>query len=205
MSAALEAVRQSPRLPIYVRELTELLDRERVKRASFRATLTNQEKAEFINGEVVVHSPAQLRHTVCRDLLQRLLSSYADSRDLGWVGGEKVLVCLTRNDYEPDIVFYGTDKAARLSPDQVEFPPPDLVVEVLSESTEFRDRGVKLEDYAAHDVREYWLVDPEQELIEQYELNGQAFRLRLKQADATLRSEVVSGFAVPVRAVFDRA
>ena len=89
MSAALEAVRQSPRLPIYVRALTELLDRERVKRASFRATLTNQEKAEFIDGEIVMHSPAKLRHTLCRDLLQRLLSTYVDSRSLGWVGGKR--------------------------------------------------------------------------------------------------------------------
>ena len=65
-----------------------------------------------------------------------------------------MLVGLTRNDFEPDIVFYGAEKAAALRPDQTTFPPPDLIVEVLSESTEARDRGIKMEDYAAHGVRE---------------------------------------------------
>ncbi len=43
---------------------------------------------------------------------------------------------------------------------QSKFPAPDLIVEVLSESTEANDRGIKFEDYAAHGVVEYWIVDP---------------------------------------------
>jgi Uma2 family endonuclease len=205
MNPVLEPLLQSPRLPHLLVELNDLFARERDARERFRDELTPSEKGEFINGEVIMHSPARYQHTNVRSLLARLLSTYVDHHELGWVGEEKVLVTLTRNDFEPDIVFYGREKAAALKPDQLQFPAPDLVVEVLSETTEARDRGVKLEDYAAHGIREYWLVDPEREFVEQYELAGDRYALRVKQTDGTLRSEIVPGFAVPVRAVFDRA
>ena len=167
MSAVLEPLVQSPKLPLYVAELNALLAREQAARQRFRDELSPSDKGEFVCGQVVMHSPARFRHTNVRDLLARLLSAYVDRHGLGWVGGEKVLVTLTRNDFEPDIVFYGVEKAARLTPDQILFPPPDLVVEVLSDTTAARDRGVKMEDFAAHGVREYWLVDPDEEFVEQ--------------------------------------
>ena len=204
MNPVLEPLLQSPRLPLLLVELNDLFARERDARERFRDELTPSEKGEFINGEVIMHSPARYQHTNVRGLLARLLSAHADRHGLGWVGDEKVLVTLTRNDFEPDIVFYGREKAAALKPDQLEFPAPDLIVEVLSETTEARDRGVKLQDYAAHGVREYWLVDPEREFIEQHDLVGDRYALRVKQTDGTLRSQIVAGFAVPVRAVFDR-
>jgi Uma2 family endonuclease len=204
MSVAIETLVQSPRLPHYVAELNQLLAAEQAARERFRSQLSPSEKGEFINGQIIMHSPARFRHTNVGKMLMRLLDTYVDRHELGWVGYEKVLVALTRNDFEPDIMFYGREKAAALQPDQHVFPPPDLVVEVLSESTEARDRGVKMEDYAAHGVAEYWLVDPEREFVEQYDLEGDHYALRAKQADGTLRSKVISGFAAPVRAVFDR-
>jgi Uma2 family endonuclease len=203
MSAVLDAVIQSPRLPIYVEELTRLLEVEKAARAEFRARTDASQTAEFINGRIIMHSPGKLKHANSVKLLLKLLDTHVEQRQLGWVGSEKVLVCLTRNDYEPDLVFYTKETAAQFRSDQTEFPAPDLVVEVLSESTEPRDRGIKFEDYAAHNVREYWLVDPEKELVEQYELAAGRYELRTKQADGTLRSVVVPGFAVPVRALFD--
>jgi Uma2 family endonuclease len=92
---------------------------------------------------------------------------------LGHVGQEKVLITLTRNDYEPDIVYFGPQKAQSLTPDQVKFPAPDFAVEVLSTSMESNDRGIKFLDYAAHGVAEYWLVDPQAKIIEQYVLKGE--------------------------------
>ena len=61
----------------------------------------------------------------------------------------------------------------------MQFPPPDLVVEVLSESTEKRDRGVKFEDFAAHGVGEYWMIDADKETLEQYLPGADGFELRL--------------------------
>jgi Uma2 family endonuclease len=60
-----------------------------------------------------------------------------------------------------------------------------------------------IEDYAAHGVREYWIIDPDAELVEQYLLEGDAYVLRLKMNSGVLTSQVVEGFATPVRAIFD--
>lgn len=62
-------------------------------------------------------------------------------------------------------------------------------------------RGVKFEDYAAHGVSEYWLVDPEAETIEQYVLAEGGYELAVKVKTGTVASVVVPGFEIPVRAV----
>ena len=74
---------------------------------------------------------------------------------------------------------------------------------MLSESTEKRDRGVKFEDYALHRVEEYWLVDPEKKLIEQYFLENGDYQLNLKARDGTIESNVIDGFNIPIQAIFD--
>jgi len=53
---------------------------------------------------------------------------------------------------------------------------PDLVVEILSPSTAKLDRGAKLQAYERAGVREYWIVDPDARVVEQYELVGGTFR-----------------------------
>ena len=82
-------------------------------------------------------------------------------------------------------------------------PPPDLVVEVLSESTAANDRGTKFEDYASHGIGEYWIVDADGGTLEQYVLRGDQYELRLKGTDGTVRLAAIEGAEFPVRAFFD--
>jgi Uma2 family endonuclease len=51
--------------------------------------------------------------------------------------------------------------------------PADLVIEVISPESEWRDRYDKFQEYAAGGVQEYWLIDPEQELAEFYVLDAE--------------------------------
>jgi Uma2 family endonuclease len=205
VSSLMEQVLQSPRLPQIVLQFQHVLDDERARREAFHEALTEDEKAEFINGAVIVQSPVKYEHTRVGGLLYWLLSAFVRIHGAGYVGYEKVLVSLTRNDYEPDLCYFGKAKADQFVVGQVRFPAPDLVVEILSESTEAIDRGVKFEDYAAHGVSEYWLVDPRAEVIEQYRLEGDSFTLLLKMNDGLLRSVAIAGLEFPVRAIFDDA
>jgi Uma2 family endonuclease len=50
------------------------------------------------------------------------------------------------------------------------YGPPDLIVEILSPSTEARDRKAKYSLYERHGVREYWMVNPDERFIEVYTL-----------------------------------
>jgi len=205
MKTVVQYLRTSPQLPRYVQEFESLLAAERARRERFYAEMSEDQKVEFINGEVFMHSPARLRHTVVSQNAFVLLSLYVSQHRLGYVGHEKMLITLTRNDYEPDVVYFGPAKAQTLLPDQMKFPAPDLVVEVLSPSTAENDRGIKFVDYAAHGVAEYWIIDPDEEIVEQYVLQGETYTLRMKSQTGILQSEAVPGFAVPVRALFDEA
>ena len=125
------------------------------------------------------------------------------SLHLGYVGYEKLLISLTRNDYEPDICFFRHDVSQTFSPQQMRFPAPDFIVEILSETTVRTDREIKFDDYAAHGVKEYWIIDPDAEVVEQYLLRDEEYLLIKKTDSGILKSEAIAGFAIPVRAIFD--
>ena len=204
MDAVLETLIRSPKLPAYVHELSFLLTSERERRERFYKELTEDIKAEFINGEVLMHSPARRGHILATGYIYNLLHNYVSHRQLGEVLMEKALVCLTRNDYEPDVLFYKKEKAAAFTLDQIKHPAPDFVLEVLSETTEKIDRGVKCEDYAAHGTAEYWIVDADARTVEQFRLEGHAYRLhRLARDGDRVTSIVVAGFDIPVAAIFN--
>ena len=203
MNALVEKILDSPNLPEIVDELQARLAAERARRERFYVEIAEDQKAEFINGQVILHSPATVRHLEIRDNLQQLLRPYVQLKNLGWVTGEKGLCVFPRNDYEPDVCFFRSEKSAGLQPDQLKLPIPDFIAEVLSKSTERHDRREKFQDYAAHGVQEYWIIDPNEEILEQYLRKDAGYELALKSGTGDVRSAAVAGFCLPVRALFD--
>ncbi|WP_146578645.1 Uma2 family endonuclease [Neorhodopirellula pilleata] len=201
----LTSLMSRPDLPRIAATINATLEAERQRRQRFRADLTPSVKAEFIAGQMVMHSPAKAKHLRVTDNLVSLLRHYVIANQSGEVFTEKALICLTRNDYEPDVCFFNAEKAATFDGDTMEFPAPDFIVEVLSDSTAHRDRGVKFDDYALHGVKEYWIIDCDAESVEQYILpNGRTnYDLAHKLTEGPIESIVVSGFRIPVIALFD--
>lgn len=198
---------EAPDAKLVIERAQAILADEAVRRRSFREWLRDDVKAEFINGEVIMHSPVKRRHLDATQNLLTLLRVYVHLHDLGAVDSEKALVGLTRNDYEPDICYWNRETSSSFEDDQMEHPAPDLIVEVLSKSTTGRDRGIKFEDYAAHGVREYWIIDPVRKSVEQYSLDEptMAFAsVATLYIDDTLAALTVTGFQIPVRAIFDK-
>lgn len=196
---------EEPTLPEIVSALQKRLDHEAQLRVRFYDEITPSMKAEFINGKVGIHSPSLARHTEARLRTTNLLLNYVTVHQLGLVHDEKTLCVFPRNDYEPDVVFFGPAKTVKIKPDTLKFPPPDFICEVLSSSTEKVDRGIKFKDYQAHGVREYWIVDPEAETLEQFVLKrDKTYELRLKSGSGNVTSHVIRGLCIPIRAIFDR-
>ncbi|MFN0213466.1 MAG: Uma2 family endonuclease [Saprospiraceae bacterium] len=204
-----EKILESPDAPQQLEYIQNALADERRRRTEFYNWITEDISAEFINGEVIIHSPVKKRHWDASDLLSRLLSVFASIKKLGRVATEKAMISLTRNDYEPDICFFSAEQVATFEEDQVLFPAPDFVVEILSQKTAKYDRGVKREDYATHGIREYWIIDPARRQIEQYLLPTEEareyFPARIYHLDDDIESRVIKGFSIPVRAVFEEA
>ncbi len=203
LDALIEPLIHSPRLPEIAEALQIRLRDETARRRRFYSEMTDAEKVEFIDGKVVMHSPARNMHLIVQQNIHQLLLNHALIHNLGTVRGEKCLCVFPRNDYEPDVVFFGQAKAASFTPHTMKFPVPDLAVEVLSDSTEHRDRGVKFDDYAAHGVAEYWIVDPEAGVVEQYLVCEGRFELKLKSDSGELTSPTLGGLTLPLKACFD--
>ena len=180
------------------------LEAEKASREEFYNLVHENVKAEFINGEIFFHSPVKNRHWLVSSNIMGLIQPYVKANKLGMIGSEKVMIRLTRNDYEPDIVFFKKEKSDQFSPEQMLFPAPDFAIEILSPSTEKNDREIKFWDYASHGVEEYWIVDPEQKTIEQYLLINGAYKLNVKlHAEGIIHCEVVKGFQIDAGAIFD--
>ena len=199
----IEPLRHSPQLPQAIAILQAELDAERQRREQFYQDMTPEQKIEFIDGRVVLHSPVRNRHLDASGFIYKLLHTYVAVHRCGQVKLEKCLCVFPRNDYEPDVVYFGPTKSADLMPETMKFPVPDLVVEVLFPSTESRDRGVKFEDFATNGVSEYWLVDAEAQVVEQYLLVNGEYSLALKSGVGTLACQAISGLVLPVEAMFD--
>lgn len=201
----IESILAMPDAPILLNQLNKQIEEERQRRKQFYDEVTDEEKVEFINGEVVVHSPVKKEHNDVTGFLFRLISVYVSKYKLGYVGYEKVMISLTRNDYEPDICFFGNDKSKDFKTGQSLFPAPDFVVEVLSKGTKGNDRGIKFQDYEAHQVLEYLIIDPTKNTVELYRLSDEQYELVLKASSGQLVSEAISGFEIDITAIFDEA
>ena len=203
MESVLENIVKSPKLRIYSKEIDNILNKEQKRRKEFYETMKEGEKVEFINGEIIFNSPVKLEHNKAGALLFTLLNTFVNKNNLGFVGNEKIMISLTRNDYEPDICFFNRSVSDKFNPKQMQFPAPDFIVEVISPSTEHNDRVIKFEDYAAHGIREYWIIDPEDKTIEQYLLKDDKYELTLKSDNGSIKSRTVSGFEIPIVSVFN--
>ena len=155
----IQKIVHSPTMPYYVTAVNELWAKEQKNRKQFYQLMNQSEKVEFIEGEIIVHSPAKEIHIAVQQNLSAIISTYVIINGLGKVRGEKALVRLTRNDFEPDLSYFSKAIASKIKDDTLFFPTPDFVIEIISKSTEKNDRGTKYIDYELHGVKEYWIVD----------------------------------------------
>lgn len=95
-----------PDLPSLLEEAQEMLSLEQKAREAFYQKITPNDKAEFILGKMIFHSPKKSVHNQITFQIAQLLDTYVRTHRMGRVGIEKLLISLTRNDYEPDVCFF---------------------------------------------------------------------------------------------------
>jgi Uma2 family endonuclease len=123
-------------------------------------------KAELLDGEMIVHSPASPRHNRIAGFLRDLGGRYAEKKGLGDIFGPDDLVHLaTCRRFAPDGFFLRAEHVPHPLPDEQFEVVPDLVMEVLSPSTRDYDLLEKRPAYQQAGVREIWFVDPDEECV----------------------------------------
>lgn len=137
---------------------------------------------EIIDDELYVTPGPGRRHQQIVIRLASALHVFAESTGVGEVYVSPFDVLFGEGDYvEPDILFVRKERTEVVTERGID-GAPDLVVEVLSPSTESRDRGIKLERYRHFGVPECWIVDPEGQTIEVWKA-GEATPVLIGVAD----------------------
>ncbi|MBI3972226.1 MAG: Uma2 family endonuclease [Chloroflexi bacterium] len=125
---------------------------------------------EVIDGELYMTTAPDLDHQEPLGALIAYIWPYLRSRDAGRIYTAPVgLILDAENGLQPDLVYVSKARDGILTRRGIR-GTPDLVAEVLSPSTEARDRGVKMRRYAAAGVPHYWIVDPETRTLDAYRL-----------------------------------
>ncbi|HEX5714577.1 MAG TPA: Uma2 family endonuclease [Thermoanaerobaculia bacterium] len=118
---------------------------------------------EILDGEHYVTAAPYPRHQAILGELHFLRQNR-----LGRVFLAPVDVLLSRHHIvQPDLLFISNERLTVLTEKNVQ-GAPDLVVEILSDSTRRIDEGLKLERYELLEVREYWTVDPSRNVVRVY-------------------------------------
>ena len=126
---------------------------------------------EVIDGELYVSPPPNREHQHASGQLQGTLWSFLQTNPLGILYAAPFGVILAGlSGVQPDISCTSRTSGRKILTDQGVSGAPDLVVEILSPRTRSRDRGIKLRQYEAADVRYYWILILAPTIIEEREL-----------------------------------
>ncbi len=164
----------------------------------------DRNRYEIVDGELIVTAaPIPLHQKIVLNLGSRLLEHVRKHR-LGEIYVAPLDIVFTRSTVlEPDLIFISRNRLHIVGEKNLT-GPPDLVVEVLSESTARLDRDVKPKQYALYGVPEFWLIDPNGKTVEIFRLREGAYELaaRLSYKD-TLESPLFPGLRLPVSSLWE--
>jgi Uma2 family endonuclease len=161
---------------------------------------------ELIDGEHYVTPSPNSKH-------QKLVLKLG-ARILGWVeqhGTGEVFVApfdVIFSDFdvvEPDVLYMSSARAEQILKSANVQGVPELVIEVASPSTRHRDETVKRTLYDRTGVSEYWVVDPELDVIRVYRRDGEGFARPIQlsaEADDVLTTPLLPGLELPLADIF---
>jgi Uma2 family endonuclease len=163
-------------------------------------------RCEILEGARVMTPAPFTRHQWVSENLGSVLSGFVRGRDVGRIFRAPYDVILADDVVvQPDILFIAKTRMEIVKKRGI-FGPPDLVIEILSESDPKRDTVRKLAIYGRHGVPEYWIVDPEWDRIEVLVREGDALVRRALHESGEIRSLVaLPGFAAPLAEIFSRS
>ncbi|MBN1966356.1 MAG: Uma2 family endonuclease [Anaerolineae bacterium] len=161
----------------------------------FVAWLDEDIWAEWVDGEVIVHSPASTEHQRTSKFIEWMIGAYFSERPIGELFTPPYLMRLSSrpSGREPDLLVVLNEHADRLTENYLD-GPADLVIEIASPATQDIDRGEKFSEYEAAGIPEYWLIDPMRKTAILYRRDADGYYQQvMPDAEGRLHSAVLPG------------
>jgi len=159
----------------------------------------DRNRYEILDGELSVTPAPTTKHQTVLGNLHRLLANYVVANQLGPIFiAPTDLILAPTTVVQPDLIFIGNDRRGIVTERAIE-GAPTLAVEILSPTTQRTDRETKAQLYAKYAVPHYWLIDPDQQTLEAYELAGDQYKLVAKAQNAEVfTASLFLGLSIPV-------
>jgi Uma2 family endonuclease len=135
---------------------------------------SEQFKLELLDGEVVMAARPLRDHQYFIFQLGVAIEQWIKPRKLGRLLPDTLMKLDGSWTPAPDLVFVDRKHLKKVKQKRIE-GPVTLAVEVLSPSHPETDRETKFAAYARFGIPWYWIVDLESRVLEEYELEGDAF------------------------------
>jgi Uma2 family endonuclease len=157
---------------------------------------------ELIEGDLFVTPAPRAKHQRVVMELGSILHMYAKAHKLGIVfpAPTDVRLRLRETRVQPDILFVSAERAGTIGVQEVS-GAPNLVVEVLSESTKRADLEEKRQAYERAGIEEYWIVEPDQCYVLVYRFAESPEPRELSGSDK-LTTPLLPGLEITVSEIF---
>lgn len=158
---------------------------------------------EILDGELAVSPSPLTGHQRVSVLLAHAMLGWVRERGLGTVLTAPCDVILDETTIlQPDLLFVSAARSSIITRRAVE-GAPDLVVEILSDSTAARDRGAKMKLYARYGVARYWIIDTDTRTLEIHRLHAGEYVLDAShRADAVVPCDVPPGLELKLAEIW---
>jgi Uma2 family endonuclease len=165
--------------------------------------LPEDKRYEIIEGELIMVPSPGFSHQSASGNLGFLLRQFIREKRLGIVLNAPMDVVLSQeNIVQPDIIFIFKKRMDIITEKNIQ-GAPDLVIEILSPNTKKKDSILKRKLYAKFGVREFWLVDPQEEEVEVLILKKRGFeQIGLYRKGQILTSPLLPGLKIPLQELF---
>ena len=164
------------------------------------------QRHEILDGEHYVTPAPTLHHQDAIGNLFLKLAPFVREHRLGKVYLSPADVLLSEHDVvQPDLFFVSNERRAILTEANAQ-GAPDLVIEILSSSTQRRDGTLKRDRYEGFGVREYWMVDPARQTVRVYRREAAGFGNSILLSGAVgdvLTTPLLPGLEIRVSEIFE--
>jgi Uma2 family endonuclease len=135
----------------------------------------DRQRHEILDGEHYVNPAPSLEHQRVAARLHLKIGTFVQAERLGEVFFAPADVLLSQHDIvQPDLLFVSNERAGILTKANVQ-GAPDLVIEILSDSSQRRDKTLKRDLYERRGVREYWFFDSQRKAVRVFRRSGAGF------------------------------
>jgi len=183
--------------------MTSITDRKKITYADY-LKIEDNNRYEIFNGELLMVPAPSTDHQEISGNIGFLIWSFVKQKGLGKVFNAPVDVVFDDDEvFQPDIIFIKSENQSIIGKNAIQ-GVPDLIVEIVSPSSTFYDTIEKKDIYRKYGVKEYWIIFPDEKVIEVLSLEkGEYLEFCKSKKEGIVKSKILEGLEINSKDVFE--